>query len=578
MWWTRTSRLQPWSIATWAYHNRRSELSSFSSNAIWWYHGNCASLPCTIAGSGQTDANVRMYLRLRDENPLVSGKRSRRSAASRSMTRVPQPSACWRARISLPTAQYDQMPDKIRQAHFDDTRNAVEIERLTVRDKDVAHEAQRWTTGERGPIVDDPDVLAAADLTAFVTEAVKIGAHALAAVGQAQDAKALQQMLKDVGEKAADSTTKLTESTERATKAASDAMTKAANDAKKAIVEADATSRKEFTQAVATAKKDFTAELRRIFGGSNPELLDKLQPVLDTFGTTIDSTLKAGTTELITKAAKQFDPSDPTSPMARHTATLEAQQQQLTKLIADNHKDLTQKVNDVATAIKVQEARKAVTKRTPEKGFDYEDEMTALMLEIAAGLSDEYIDTRHTTGVLSRCQKGDGVLSVEGGAAQVVVEMTDSANRKWNPYFDEAERNREANASLGIVPSAEQNGGQSIRVLGSRRIVLAFDPRTDDPALLRTVVLLLRASALAASSRRGADEIATAEEKITEAIAQLAKIDNVKKLASSIQKNATRIESDCTGINAGIQRLLTDALAALTEAGADSPDSPPAVA
>lgn len=57
-------------------------------------------------------------------------------------------------------------------AHFDNTLTAVEIERLTVRDKDVAREAQRWTAGGRGAAVDDPDTLAAADLSQFVTEAV----------------------------------------------------------------------------------------------------------------------------------------------------------------------------------------------------------------------------------------------------------------------------------------------------------------------------------------------------------------------------------------------------------------------
>ncbi|MCV7202050.1 Fis family transcriptional regulator [Mycolicibacterium peregrinum] len=456
-------------------------------------------------------------------------------------------------------------------AHFNTDYTAVEIERLTVQDKDVAREAQRWTAGERGSVIEDSETLAAADLSAFVSEAIKIGSHALSAVGQAQDAKALQQMLKDVGEKAADSTTKLTESTERATKAASVAMSKAANDAKKAIVEADATSRKEFTQAVASAKKDVTAELQKIFGGDNPELMDKLQPVLDKFGNSIEATLKAGTAELITKAAKQFDPSDPTSPMARHTATLDAQQKAITTLIGDNHKTLTEKVDAVVTALKVQEARKAASKRSPEKGFDYEDAMGGLLQDIAAGLGDEYVDTRNTTGVISRCKMGDGVLSVDGGKTQVVIEMTAAGDRKWGPYFDGAERNREAAASLGIVPTADCNGGQSVRVMGTRRIVLTYDPQSGDPALLRTVVMLLRASALAASSRRGAEEISTAEEKITEAIAQLDRIDKVKKLASSIQKNANKIENDCTGINAAIQRLLADALAALSEVPDDEP-------
>ncbi len=90
-------------------------------------------------------------------------------------------------------------------------------------------------------------------------------------------------------------------------------------------------------------------------------------------------------------------------------------------------------------------------------------------------------------------------------------------------------------------------------------MVLAFDPATDDPDLLRTVILLLRTAALAATTRRGGDQFATAEEKIAEAVAQLENLDEVKKIAGSIQKNAGKIENTCTGINSSIQRLLAEA-------------------
>lgn len=84
--------------------------------------------------------------------------------------------------------------------------------------------------------------------------------------------------------------------------------------------------------------------------------------------------------------------------------------------------------------------------------------------------------------------------------------------------------------------------------------------------------MLLRTAALAASSRRGAHQLDTAEEKITEAIAQLDKLDDVKKAAGAIHKSADKIESACTGISSGIERLLADALAALTDAKADTSD------
>ncbi|MHA7650470.1 Fis family transcriptional regulator [Mycobacterium sp. ML4] len=418
--------------------------------------------------------------------------------------------------------------------------------------------------------MDDPNTLAAADLSDFITEAVKIGAHALSVTGQAQESRILEQMLKEVGDKAADSTTKVIEITERAVKSASEVVAKAATDAKKAISEADAASRKEFTDSVSTAKTDLTSELRRIFAGENPELLERLQPVLDKFGADLDAKARTGTSELLAKAAKQFDPSDPTSPIAKHAAELDARQQKLTEQIDKNHVDVVKKVDELMTSLKVQEARARLAKVTPIKGDTFENQVNAVLSEVATGLGDDFTDTRAIVGAVPRSKKGDALLTIDGGAARVVIEMTDSARAGWTAYFDEAERNRLAAAALGLVRTAEQNGGRSIRVIGPRRIVLAFDPGSDDPELVRTVVMLLRTAALAATTRRGAHQIATAEEKITQAIAQLNTLDDVKKAACSIQKSATKIETSCTGITSGIQRVLTDALSALTDAKGDA--------
>jgi hypothetical protein len=92
------------------------------------------------------------------------------------------------------------------------------------------------------------------------------------------------------------------------------------------------------------------------------------------------------------------------------------------------------------------------------------------MRDIAGGLGDEYSDTSDVPGRLTRCKKGDGVLSVEDGVARVVLEMSDSPRAGWAEYLEEAERNREAGASLGLVRTAAQNKDRSIRVLGRRRM------------------------------------------------------------------------------------------------------------
>jgi len=77
--------------------------------------------------------------------------------------------------------------------------------------------------------------------------------------------------------------------------------------------------------------------------------------------------------------------------------------------------------------------------------------------------------------------------------------------------------------------------------------------------------------AIAASIRTGDSEIATAEERIGEALKQLEKIDTIKKAADTIQKSASKIESECTAISTAIRRLLDQAIVALTGITSSSP-------
>lgn len=463
-------------------------------------------------------------------------------------------------------------------AHFDEAGRSIVIEDLRLTDKDVVREAQRWTTGERGPIMDDPSKLASADVTAFATEALLLGARALTATAQTVEARALERMVAEVGDKTAEASRHAAEVTARAAKDASDVVAKVTGDARKAIVEADAATRKELTTAVQTTRQQLLEETQRLFGGESPELLARLQPVLSKFGTDLDAYVRSGTMQLLDRVARQLDPADPTSPMAKHAAVLTEQQRQLTEQIDKQHAALSATIGELTTAIKVQDARTTLASVTPIKGGSFEARVHTLMLDIATGLGDEYEDTTAKTGAVPRCKKGDGVLSVSGQPTNVVVKLTDSNRSGWGAYFDDAERNRRADAALGVVRTPDQNAGQSIRVLGPRRVIIAFDPSKDDPELLRTVVMLLRTVAITATSRTGESEIATAEERIAEALAQVQRLDSIKKTAASIQKGASSIDSECMSISTGIRRLLDQALVALTgaataSAGASEPAS-----
>ncbi|GAB3813290.1 hypothetical protein GCM10028820_07780 [Tessaracoccus terricola] len=448
-------------------------------------------------------------------------------------------------------------------ARFDSAGSTVIIDSVAISEADVVNEARHWVTGERGQRCDDPAQLAHADVTKFATEALVLGAKALSLTALTSETRALERMLREVGDKTSDATRRAAEATADATKSATETVAKAAEDAKKAMAEADETTRKHLADAVASTKKDLLDETHRLFGGENPELLERLQPVLVRFAVTLEKQVQASTSELLAKATKQLDPSDPASPMAKHAATLAQQQAQFAKQIEKSQGELAAKVDDLSTALKVQDAKASLAKVTPIKGASFEGRLHSIMSSIAAGLGDEYTDTTTTTGLVPRSKKGDGLLRVAGQDARVVIEMTDSSRANWGEYFAEAERNRGAAASLGIVRTADQNGGHAIRVLGQRRVVIAFDPETDDAEVLRTVTLLLRTVSIAASVRTGAAEIDTAEENIAEAVAHLDKIDSIKKAAGTIQKSAVKIETECTSITTSIRRLLDQALVSL---------------
>ena len=84
-----------------------------------------------------------------------------------------------------------------RTARFDPSTGEVIITALTVRDQAVAIEALRWSTGRRGAAVRG-DEMVGADLGGFVTQALVVGAQAIASAGGAQNTMELERLVADV--------------------------------------------------------------------------------------------------------------------------------------------------------------------------------------------------------------------------------------------------------------------------------------------------------------------------------------------------------------------------------------------
>jgi len=328
-------------------------------------------------------------------------------------------------------------PERTARAAFYDTRQAaVVIDHLSITDIAVLTESRRWSSGRRGPALSEAE-MAGVDLSGFVTQAIAVGVHAIGSAGGIQEKFNLEGLVAEVGDRTTEATSRAATATAEAIIAATAAMERASAEAKKVISDAGTSARQSFSDNVDGARRSLADEINRLVGGSNPELLAKLGPVLDKFSHELDERASKQTSELITKVTRQFDPADPTSPMAKHNQELSRQQRSLSDTLEKNHKELEAKVDELATAFRVarsaSEAAAATAKVTTLKGGTFEQGLHQHLSEIAAGLGDEYTETGATPGAISRCKKGDGLLDVDGGAVRVVIEMTDSKRTDGTP-------------------------------------------------------------------------------------------------------------------------------------------------
>lgn len=407
---------------------------------------------------------------------------------------------------------------------FDADAASLHIGGVTITDPDVIREASRWAGGERGEPA-TPDDLAMADLSAFVAESVTVGARVLAIAAQTSDTLAVQHAVRTASDHVSDAVTRASAAADESSRRAAETLSATARD----------------------VGENLTAQITGLLGGENPELLDRLRPVLAKVGTDLEGQVAAAI-----------------------ATTAEAQRLETER----RHAELAEMIRGVEQAIAIRAAEEAAAAQvrgsTTIKGFDYEAQVNSAFSVIAAGLGDEYTETGETAGRLPRNKKGDGVLSIDGGMARIVIECHDGTTKDWGPYLAEAERNRSAVASIGCIKHARDNGGHAIRVIGPRRVVVAYDPAVDDIELLRTVTLLMRSVALTSSGRFGTEEIATANDRIKEALAAIEELDDAKRSAAAINGHTAKIEQVITKAMTTIQRNLTQAMTALTGAASTS--------
>ncbi|MFG1643759.1 hypothetical protein ACGFMK_25980 [Amycolatopsis sp. NPDC049252] len=449
---------------------------------------------------------------------------------------------------------------------------ALVFEHFVETDPQVVAEASRWVGGKRGSASPE-SMTEGEDLSSFASVALGLAAQVMALGPEASGVSSLAGTVIRMTDRAQKASEALTADVTRASAEASEATARAAREVAKATAETLAAARKQVNEdmsgTVDAATAQLRAELSRLLGGDDTPVARAVRDLVADQMAESSARLQRTFTETLGAVSSTLDVGNPTSPLARLEHRLAERQDRQHAEVTARIDQVRETVGAATAAAQTAVAVAAVQAMSPGKGRTFEDAVGSAMEEIAAGLGGSYEATGDTVGALRACRKGDGILELPsldgGGGVRVVIEMTTTgAPRKWNPYLTEAERNREADASIGVVPSTDLVPGRAaIAALAPNRVVVAHDP-DGSHALLRAaaVLLSLRVQRDAVRDRDGVD-LAAADARIAEAEQLLGTLSEVLKAAMGVKAGAAKVVTGIEGAHEALARALARARVAL---------------
>lgn len=412
------------------------------------------------------------------------------------------------------------------------------------------------------------------DVTAWASTVITLGAQ-VAALGAASGGMAgLASTVAQLAERAEEASAALAADVAQAATTAADTAVKATKQAADQAAAAVGKARQQAAADLAAASKAASAtvqaELGRLLSGEDAPVARAVQEIVRRQMEEDHARQQRMLADVLDRASAAWDADNPASGVAALERRLAERQDRQHSALVANLSAVQESVSAVAATAQTQAAVAAAVATSPAKGRTFEERVGAALESVAAAMGGTYTATGDTTGSIRNCRKGDGVVELPGpdgeGTTRIVVEMTTTGSaRKWGPYLDEAQRNRDADAAIGVVPSSELvPGGAAMASAGPGRLVMAFDEGAGDVGVLHAAVslLALHAQRDAARRREGADH-AEVDARLLDAERQLAMLADTLKAATGVRAGAAKVVAGIEASQEALSRSLAQARAAL---------------
>jgi uncharacterized protein YejL (UPF0352 family) len=280
------------------------------------------------------------------------------------------------------------------------------------------------------------------------------------------------------------------------------------------------------------------------------EILTKVNEKLDTFSTEMHRIIGQASTTL--GNALSMDSGE---------SPLQALKRDLISSSQDLNKQVTDKIDEVKAKVDAIETRRLLIVNSTKKGLPYEDAVFGVIAQFAGASGDEAIQTGQTWGLIKNCMKGDVTVAVNklasrGHNVNVVFEAKSMSMSRleWRKELDIAMTNRAAQVSVAVVQHIEQMPSKTrVSIQDNQQLMVAFNPETDDPAVLGCIYNIAKAYAISRTLEGTQVSFKVIQEALEHLQASLSDLESIEGAVRTARKSLEKIDSARIGIKGTIE-------------------------
>lgn len=234
--------------------------------------------------------------------------------------------------------------------------------------------------------------------------------------------------------------------------------------------------------------------------------------------------------------------------------------------------DLMKMMNEIKEHLIASEAQKEIISKTTKKGAKFEEYCEPILSGIARVYGDQLEETGNIIGEISKCKKGDFVITIKDIQKKIVLEMKDYgklSRPQINEELDIGIKNRKADYAILVAKSQESLPSDIgwFNEIEDKKLVCAIGDHEDGE--LHTEILLIaykwaRTKLLIETTKHQKVDANIIKDKVKSIEKKLHELNQVKLQCTNIDNASEKIKTISDTVKEEIEQELEEIQKSLT--------------